>query len=299
VRGHTTLGYLLLCVGDRPLGFVGLAWREAGPAALSLDQRSVLTALAQQLALAFELDRLAAVARTEATQAAVLVERTRIARDVHDTLAQGLAGIVMQIRAARAKLGAAEAPATPALDCVERLARDNLVEARRSLAMLRPAALEGYGLDAALRNVVGAARDVAGAAGAAPPGGPDLAFSVRGTPAGLPADVEMELLRIALAALANAVEHARARVIHVDLAYDGGGAAPPDAPAGGSAAVVRIAVSDDGRGFDGDAVTADRFGLVGMSERAARVGAVLTVVTAPGEGTEVVVMWRAAPGAAT
>jgi hypothetical protein len=151
--GHATLGYVRLQVGGRPLGFVGLAWRAASPA-LTPDQRGVVTALAQQLALALELDRLAATAAAEQRQAAVLEERTRLAREIHDTLAQGLAGIVMQLRAARATLGPLEGASTPALDRVERLARENLVEARRSLAMLRPAALDRGGLDVALRDLV-------------------------------------------------------------------------------------------------------------------------------------------------
>jgi signal transduction histidine kinase len=296
--GHATLGYVRLQVGGRPLGFVGLAWRAASPA-LTPDQRGVVTALAQQLALALELDRLAATAAAEQRQAAVLEERTRLAREIHDTLAQGLAGIVMQLRAARATLGPLEGASTPALDRVERLARENLVEARRSLAMLRPAALDRGGLDVALRDLVSAARDTSEVGTRARGGGPgEIRYEVLGTPIPLPADVEMELLRIAQAALTNAVQHAAASAVHVELAYERRRAAAGASDGREALATdgVRLAVTDDGRGFDGDDVPSGRFGLLGMSERAVRVGAVLTVVTAPGEGTQVVVMWRATPG---
>ena len=89
----------------------------------------------------------------------------------------------------------------------------------------------------------------------------------------------MELFRIAQAALTNALSHANARHVSIDLVFE---------PEGGA----RVTVADDGVGFDLDAPHPGRFGLVGMSERAARVGAVLTLVSAPGEGTEVVVRWR-------
>jgi signal transduction histidine kinase len=290
-----------ILVGTQRLGVVGLAWDR--PVAFAPEERELLFALAGQAALVMQLDALTTRART----AAVAEERTRVAREMHDTLAQGLAGIVMQLRVARTKLGSAAGSAAPALDRVERLARENLADARRSIAMLRPAALDEHGIDAALAEVVAAARDAI--AGDAPASGavPHVEFGVRGTPVRLPADVEMELLRVAQAALANAVQHAAARAIRVELAFDlpvlpsgapdgGSGDARGGGPEGWRSRGVRIAVVDDGRGFDGDAVPTGRFGLVGMSERAARVGAVFTVVTAPGEGTEVVVMWRAAPG---
>ena len=117
--------------------------------------------------------------------------------------------------------------------------------------------------------------------GRAPGAAAAVEVTIQGKSRRLPADVELELLRVAQAALANALRHAHARRVDVELAFT-------------SDAGVRIAVADDGCGFDPDAPHPGRFGLVGMSERAARVGAALTVVSAPGEGTEVVVMWRPA-----
>jgi signal transduction histidine kinase len=204
-------------------------------------------------------------------------ERTRIAREMHDTLAQGLAGIVMQLGAARAKLGAAGAAAGAQLDRVEGLARESLAVARRSITVLRPHAPEvGEGLAAALGTAAMAARAECPAV---------VALGVTGAARRAPPEVEFELLRVAQAALANAAQHAHAARIAVTLDFGAG-----DAPA------LRIAVSDDGRGFDPAASRPGRFGLVGMLERAARVGAALTLVTAPGEGTEVVVVWPGGSG---
>jgi signal transduction histidine kinase len=204
-------------------------------------------------------------------------ERTRIAREMHDTLAQGLAGIVMQLGAARAKLGAAGAAAGSQLDRVEGLARESLAVARRSITVLRPHAPEiGEGLAAALGTAAMAARAECPAV---------VALGVTGAARRAPPEVEFELLRVAQAALANAAQHAHAARIAVTLDFGAG-----DAPA------LRIAVSDDGRGFDPAASRPGRFGLVGMLERAARVGAALTLVTAPGEGTEVVVVWPGGSG---
>lgn len=272
--GHASIGYLRLQVGDRPLGFLGLGWRTLDPV-LAPDRLAVLVALGQQLALALELNRLSQAARADAAQAAVLEERTRIAREMHDTIAQGLAGVVMQLDRVRAKLGAAAAPAAPELGVIDRLARDSLAEARRSLAMLRPSALEADGLVQALEAAVSMAcpRDDTDGRQL-----PSARLDVRGIAERLPPDVEMELLRIAQAALANACQHADASAITVELGFEKGGA-------------VRVSVSDDGRGFDPTRRTPGRFGLTGMSERAARIGATLAIVTAPGEGTQIVARW--------
>lgn len=183
----------------------------------------------------------------------------------------------MQLGAARAKLGDAAARAEPELVRVDRLARSTLADARRAIATIRPAALAHDGLAAALGHAVTSIRETeSNVLGDARP-----TLDIRGTPVRLPADVELELFRVAQAALTNAVRHAAASAIRVEITFD---------PAGG----VRVVVVDNGRGFDPSEPRDDRFGLVGMGERAARIGAVLTFVTAPGEGTHVVVTWRPA-----
>ncbi|MBC7974817.1 MAG: GAF domain-containing sensor histidine kinase [Myxococcales bacterium] len=297
--GHelTTALVLPIQIAGRVLGQVRAGYRVRP--SLTPEQLEMTEALANQAAVAIELTRLA----HEARAAAVARERNALAREVHDTLAQGFSGIVMQLGAARAQLGTA-ASASPALARVERLAREHLAEARRSIAALRPEQADigsgvarppaTRGLDEELRRAVSAARD---AHGAAPGATAEIEVDIHGTPRRLPADVELELLRVAQAALANALRHGHARTVRVDLAFttptetgDERGMSPT-VPNGG----VRITIADDGRGFDPDAAHPGRFGLVGMSERANRVGAALTVVTAPGEGTEVVVMWRQRP----
>jgi signal transduction histidine kinase len=304
-RGLTTSVVFPIRLAGRQLGQIRTAFGSRPT--ITPAQAELVEALANQAALAIELRRLAHQARTAAVTAAVAGERNALAREVHDTLAQGFSGIVMQLGAARDQLGPAAA-CSPALARVERLAREHLAEARRSIAALRPdtpgaAGAEAdpspgsRGLEAELRRAVGTARD---AHVAAPGAAAEVAVAVQGTPRRLPADVELELLRVAQAALANALRHAHARQIRVELAFTPDG--PP--PAGGRTAPgaaepdggVRITIADDGRGFDPDVVRPGRFGITGMIERAARVGAALTIVTAPGEGTEVVAMWRPAPG---
>jgi signal transduction histidine kinase len=155
---------------------------------------------------------------------------------------------------------------------VEGLARESLAVARRSITVLRPHAPEAAeGLAPVLESAVAAARAECPAA---------VTLGVTGAPRRAPPGGGVRLLRVAQAALANAAQHAHAARIAVTLDFGAG-----DAPA------LRVAVADDGRGFDPAAPRPGRFGLVGMRERAARVGAALTLVTAPGEGTEVVVVW--------
>ena len=302
-RGLTTQLAFPVRLAGRVLGRISAAF--AAPPSLTPVQAELVEALADQAALAIELTGLADAARTAAVTVAVTGERNALAREVHDTLAQGFSGIVMQLGAARDQLGPA-ADGSPALARVERLAREHLAEARRSIAALRPEAAgagptahrspASHGLAAELRRAVEGARD---AHVATLDAAPEVAVAVEGTPRRLPADVELELLRVAQSALANALRHAHARQIRVELAFttDQPAAAGDERTAPGPIkrdGGVCLTVADDGVGFDPEAAHPGRYGLVGMVERAARVGAALTVVTAPGEGTEVVAMWRPA-----
>ena len=269
-RGHTGGCLLPLAGVHGPLGMLAMAF--VGPYDVPGVQRELILALGNQITLALELDRLGA----ETRRGAVAEERTRIAGELHDTITQGLAAIVMQLGAARAKLGDAAERAAPELVRVDRLARSTLADARRAIVTIRPTAVAPDGLAEVLGRAVAAL-------GESVPPLPDRVrptLAVQGAPVRLPAEVEAELFRIAQAALTNAVQHAAAAAIRVELAFD---------PADGG---VRVVVVDDGRGFDPGEPRPGRFGLVGMAERAARIGAVLTLVTAPGEGTHVVVNWR-------
>ncbi|MFB7947792.1 sensor histidine kinase [Kitasatospora phosalacinea] len=195
-------------------------------------------------------DELAASQR----EAGRLAERQRLAREIHDTLAQGLAGIVLLAREAGTAPDAA-----PLLDEIGRTASANLAEARRFVHALTPPALDGTTLTAALRRLAD---------------GADAAFRRDGDPYPLPVEAEVALLRLTQEALANAVRHAHAPHVAVTLAY------LDDA--------VTLDVYDDGTGFDpATAPAPDSFGLHGMHERIAALGGTLTVESAPGEGTAV------------
>ncbi|MFF4531291.1 sensor histidine kinase [Streptomyces sp. NPDC001407] len=203
-------------------------------------------------------DELAAAQR----EAGRLAERQRLAREIHDTLAQGLSSIVLLARAAET---AAPDAARARMREVGRTASDNLAEARRFVQALTPPALEDAPLPEALRRVT--ARSL-----------PTAAFHLDGEPCALPVESEVALLRLTQEALANVVRHARAGRAAVTLAYLDG--------------QVTLDVYDDGVGFtpgDGPADGRRTFGLHGMRERIAELGGTLTVESAPGEGTAVAV----------
>ena len=201
-------------------------------------------------------------------QSAIAVERARLAGEIHDTLAQGLAMIVMQLADAEAKLGPAWARAEKPLGLVRELAVESLAYARRSVTMLQPSA-PAAGLARAIRDLVDSGRRHFGGT---------LDFAVTGHAVLLPASVESALAGIAREALTNAARHSGAARVDVELAFQDAGA-------------VRLAVADDGVGFDAEHVRSDGYGLTSMQDRAARAGVALTFVTEPGAGTEVVASW--------
>ncbi|HXJ22487.1 MAG TPA: PAS domain S-box protein [Polyangia bacterium] len=203
-------------------------------------------------------------------ESAIANERNRLAGEIHDTLAQGLATIVMQLADAEARLGPSWLQAEKPLNTVRELAVESLAYARRSLNMLRPA-VAASGLTRAVRHVAEGTRRHFGAS---------INVAAEGESLALPAPVESALVSIAREALTNAARHAHAATIKVEIAFVDGNA-------------VQLVVTDDGIGFDPDAVTPDSFGLVNMRERAARADIALTFVTEPGAGTAIVARWSA------
>ncbi|WP_435872012.1 sensor histidine kinase [Kitasatospora griseola] len=192
-------------------------------------------------------------------EAGRLAERQRLAREIHDTLAQGLSGIVLLAREAAAALPDAPSPALPLLREIEQNASTNLAEARRFVHALTPPALDDTTLADALRRLAD---------------GADAAFHLDGEPYPLPVEAEVALLRLTQEALANAVRHAAAQHIAVTLGYLDD--------------TVTLDVYDDGTGFDpATAPAPGSFGLHGMHERIAALGGTLTVESTPGEGTAV------------
>ncbi|GAA0264561.1 sensor histidine kinase [Actinomadura nitritigenes] len=209
--------------------------------------------------------------------AARLAERERLAREIHDTLAQGMSSIILLLRAARRDLDHAPGAARGRLDEAEKAAAENLEEARTFVRALAPPVLQRSSLRDALRRVT----ESAGARSAA-----RMRFEVSGTPTDLPTEYEVALLRIAQGALGNASRHAAARNVGVTLTYLDD--------------MVVLDVFDDGRGFDPSAAALSEpagpsgpdggtgYGLRAMRDRARALGGTLTVESSPGEGTAVV-----------
>ncbi|WP_043613899.1 sensor histidine kinase [Nonomuraea candida] len=189
-----------------------------------------------------------------------LEERARLAREIHDTLAQGFSGIIAQLEAAE-QGGDDPETVRKRISAAKRLARDSLNEARRSVDALRPEPLERARLDQALAGV---AERWSAATGV------PATLSVDGEPRRLPEEAEITLLRAAQEGLANVARHARAGRVVLTLSY--------------MDEEVTLDVLDDGTGFD-PAAPASGYGLVAMRERAARSGGTVTVESAPGEGT--------------
>jgi signal transduction histidine kinase len=257
------------------VGFwVGLFWTIAALTSLltgSLQsalkdaraQAQALSALSAQLEerVAEQTERLLDQER----EAATLEERARLARDIHDTLAQGLTGIVVQLGAAQRALSAAPGDAPQHLELAHRLARESLAEARRSVWNLRAPALERADLADALRGL--ASRPL--------PSGAAVRFEQRGEAWPLPPDVESALLRVCQEALANVSKHAEASEASVALTF--------------SSDAVRLEVRDDGAGFPPDLLGQPApsgpwgsFGLLGMRERMHGLGGELVLTNDAG-----------------
>jgi signal transduction histidine kinase len=202
---------------------------------------------------------------TQAREAGILDERARMAREIHDTIAQGLIGIVTQLEAAD------QAHDRPAdrdrhLQNAERLARESLVEARRSVEASMPAALEAATLPDALAGVTREWSELNGI---------PADVTVTGNVIALHPEIEVALLRIAQEALANVARHAGATRAGLTLSFIGD--------------VVTLDVRDDGIGFDMEETDAaggqPGFGLSAMRQRVARVAGSLAIESEPGGGT--------------
>jgi len=226
------------------------------------DELELAQALAHQGTLAMQLARLSALSR----QMAVAAERNRMARDIHDTLAQGFTGVIMQLEAAQAALARGEpAAAAERMTSASSLARSGLGEARRSVQALRPSSLDNGTLSAALEELL---RMTAGL-------GLQADFILEGAPRPIPASWEEGLLRIAQESLTNTIKHAQAQTFRATMHF--------------GRTEVRLQLVDDGRGFDLNAEN-DGFGLIGMRERADQMLATFIQRSEPGKGTEIVVL---------
>ncbi|MFJ8657210.1 sensor histidine kinase [Streptomyces rochei] len=213
--------------------------------------------------------------------AGVLAERDRLAREIHDTLAQGLSSIQLLLRAAERALPQAPQNAARYVDQARLAAADNLAEARRFVAALTPPTLEGTTLADALERLctTTSARHRITAR-----------FHLTGDPAPLTTAHEVALLRIAQSALANTVRHAGATTAEVTLTYLGDH--------------VALDIVDDGHGFDPTLLPASDpetggFGLAVMRARTQALGGTLTIDSAPGRGTALAARLPLTPPSAT
>lgn len=200
---------------------------------------------------------------------AVLQERNRIAREIHDNLAQEILGVSVQLEIVARLMGSSTEGARTHLDRARSLVRSSIAEARRYVWDLRSQSLEERDLPTALAEMTRRLTSE---------GDVQTQFRVGGTFRPLPPQVENNLLRIGQEAVNNAMRHAHARTITVNLDFD--------------ARSVRLSVRDDGRGFDPPSTSSGsngHFGLVSMRERAEEMGGSVRFNSRTGEGSEVLV----------
>ena len=197
-------------------------------------------------------------------ESTLLTERNRMAQELHDTLAQGFTGIRLQLEMAQTSLQALPPDMHDSLQRVLRaqeIASSSHQEARRSIRALRSPLLENSTLAEAFERLASEVGD-----------GMNVLFRLEGTPVPLSALVENDLYRIGQEALTNAMRHSEAQQVVLTLTYFDDQA--------------HVSVVDNGRGFDTRKERAG-FGVMGMQERARRLGAELTIVSQPGQGTQV------------
>jgi signal transduction histidine kinase/HAMP domain-containing protein len=265
-EGLRSFAVVPLRAKENVVGTLGVATR--GDRRFTDDEVELLSAIGGQVGLAVENARLYRRSR----QAAILDERNRVAREIHDSLAQGLIGIIVQLEAVERLAQRRPEQAVKALQRALNLARHSLQEARRSVWGLRPRTLEDQTLVEAIGNHIAAVQET---------GSVVLRFSTSGEERALSPDVETNLFRIAQEALNNVQRHAQAHNALVHLSFEG--------------EQVRLVVQDDGVGLlpanlsaptDGDG----GFGLIGMQERASLLGGEMRVSSVPDEGTQVEVI---------
>jgi signal transduction histidine kinase len=205
-------------------------------------------------------------AMAEAEFAAILSERNRVAREIHDTLAQGLVATSVHLRLAKKSINGSSEPLTHHLDAAQDLVRDSLEEARNSIWNMRSQILETSDLAGALGGILRQMAD-----------GSELktGLEVRGRPRRLSPVFENNILRVGQEAISNAVRHAAARSVSVTLTF--------------GEKDFELSVEDDGRGFGPDKAPPGKggFGLVGMRERADHIKGDLQIHSAPDRGTRI------------
>ncbi len=250
-----------LLVGGQVRGFVGI--RHVDRASYRPEEIELTQALAHQVMLAIQLNEFAEQGR----RAAVFEERNRMARDIHDTLAQGFTGVIVQLEAAEDAISCGRRKeADDHLHRVGELARRSLSEARRSVHALRPQALQEHDFWDALKGII--KNTTVGTA-------LHTKFEAQGAVPDLPRPWQENLLHIGQEALTNTLKYAHARNFETRLTY--------------KARELRLELRDDGDGFK----VKDRHdgvGLTGMRERVEQMGGELKIASSRGKGTKVIVV---------
>jgi PAS domain S-box-containing protein len=247
-------------VGGRVKGFIGIRHGDRPP--YRPEEIELAQALAHQAMLAIQLNEFAEQSR----QAAILDERNRLARDIHDTLAQGFTGVIVQLEALEDAIACCRRKeANEHLRRAGELARQSLNEARRSVHALRPQALQRGNFWEALKGIV--KNTTAGT-------GLHTTFNLRGKLRNLPQYWQENLLHIGQEALTNSLKYAHPRNFETRLIFN--------------TKELRLELRDDGDGFKVKA-RHDGFGLAGMRERVEQMGGHLTISSTRGKGTKIAV----------
>ena len=258
-----------LLISDKTLGWLTLCSRETRDCSEGQWWRiALIEAIARQAALALHHSRILELKRVEERRKAILEERNRLARDIHDNLAQGFAAILMQLQGAQREACTLPPSVARSIETAVDLARTHLTEARRSVGALRPNADTAEDVSRAIKRLA------------------ELGQRTTTVPIDVQLDelprfgdgVEREIIGIVQEALTNAVKHSLARRITIKASTV-------------NSLGLRLSVADDGRGIPRERPTSG-FGLTSMQERAERIGASLTIVTAPRSGTEIVLAWE-------
>ncbi|WP_370088364.1 histidine kinase [Streptacidiphilus sp. MAP12-16] len=280
----TTLGIMVVLLANLiPLVLVWITSGELGTAVLGILPTTLL-GIALAVLLGLWITRVVEQSRERATliqelqlnrkrvahlsrQAGIAAERERLAREIHDTLAQGLTSIITLIQAAESELDDAPELARRHLGLAARSAAENLTETRDFVAALTPVTLRENSLGEAVRRQGDALAAETGLT---------VRHAITGTEFPLPTAVAVVLLRTAQEALANIRKHAHAQQASLQLDFDD--------------TSVRLVVDDDGSGFEPNHDDRDGYGLRGMRARVDEIGGAVTVSSAPGRGTVVEVV---------
>jgi PAS domain S-box-containing protein len=250
-----------LLIGGQVRGFVGI--RHADQAFYRPEEIELTQALAHQVMLALQLNEFA----EQGQRSAVLEERNRMARDIHDTLAQGFTGVIVQLEAAEDAIACrSRKEADQHLHRAGELARSSLTEARRSVHALRPRALEEHNFWEALKGTI--KNTTVGTALHA-------TFETQGKVPELPPAWQQNLLHIGQEALTNTLKYAHARNFKTRLTC--------------KAKEIRLELRDDGDGFKARE-RHDGVGLSGMRERVEQMGGELQIASSRGRGTKITVL---------